>query len=456
MPGIVVDPIVCGSPVRSLDRVGLSDVRGETLADVGMTPRLMATAAISRARRAADGQPVGHELLVRAGELFATADLDGESPTEYERRVALAAGLPRTTVRHARADIVRSLTELPRVTRAELPGTRLGDGYETAWVPAGRLFAAVMASNHPAPNDSWLHALALGYSVLVRPGTREPFTARRLALALLAAGLPAHRVSFLPCARGVGEYLLETADRGIVYGGGEAVARWRSTPTVTTRGPGRSRALLDQPLSEDVLDHLTTSAAYDGGTRCNNISLVLTTQDHRQVADALATRFDRLASPEVTAPDATLPVVDAARAEALTRQLTTLAEELTVHTKAGPNPVVRLADGSHRPLPTVLSTADPRHPALGLELPFPFVIVAPWQRADGVGPLGGALVSNLLTDDAELVSEAVADPSTRKVTRGLTLPWDTVPGIPHEGNLSLFLLRPKGVVSTGARDHALA
>ncbi|MEU8373016.1 aldehyde dehydrogenase family protein [Micromonospora sp. NPDC048894] len=456
MAGIVVEPIVCGRPVRSLDRAPLADVRGDLLGEVGMVPRLMAVGAVTRARRAADGTPVGHDLLLRAAELFATADLDGETPEEYERRVALAAGLPRVTVRHAVADIVRSLTHLPATTRAELPASRLGDGYETAWVPAGRLFAAVMASNHPAPNDSWLHALALGYSVLVRPGTREPFTARRLTLALLAAGLAEHRISFLPGERAVGEYLLEAADRGIVYGGSDAVRRWADSATVTTRGPGRSRVLLDRPVTAEVLEHLTVSAAYDGGTRCNNISLVLTTGDPRQVADALAARFDALASPEVTASDATLPVVDATRAEGLRRQLAGLTTGATVHTAAGADPLVRLPDGSHRPLPTVLSTDDPRHPAVGVELPFPFVVVAPWRRADGVAALGDALVLNLVTDDVDLRAAAVADPSVRKVTCGLTLPWDSTPGIPHEGNLSLFLLQSKGVVSTGTRDHALA
>ncbi|WP_431916236.1 aldehyde dehydrogenase family protein [Micromonospora wenchangensis] len=457
MAGIVVEPIVCGRPVRSLDRAPLADVRGDLLGEVGTAPRLMAVGAVTRARRSADGTPVGHDLLLRAADLFATADLDGETPQEYERRVALAAGLPRVTVRNAVADIVRSLTHLPATTRAELPGTRLGDGYDTAWVPAGRLFTAVMASNHPAPNDSWLHALALGYSVLVRPGTREPFTARRLTLALLAAGLAEHRISFLPCERAVGEYLLEAADRGIVYGGSDAVRRWADSATVTTRGPGRSRVLLDRPLTDDVLDHLTVSAAHDGGTRCNNISLVLTTGDPRQVAAALAARFDALASPEVSAPDATLPVVDATRAEGLRRQLASLTGGgAVVHTAAGADPLVRLPDGSHRPLPTVLSTDDVRHPAVGVELPFPFVVVAPWRRTDGAAALGDALVLNLLTDDADLRAAVVADPSVRKVTCGLTLPWDSAPGIPHEGNLSLFLLKSKGVVTTGARDHALA
>jgi hypothetical protein len=158
----------------------------------------------------------------------------------------------------------------------------------------------------------------------------------------------------------------------------------------------------------------------------------------------------------VTEPDATLPVVDAGRGEALAKQLARLAAELTVHTSAGAEPVMRLPDGSRRPRPTVLSTADPRHPAVGLELPFPFVVVAPWRPEGNDNQLGDALVVNLLTDDDDLLSRAVADPSISKVTRGRTLPWDSAPGIPHEGNLSLFLLQPKGVVSTGASDRALA
>lgn len=132
MSAAAIEPIVCGRTVHSLDRAVLADVCGTPLADVGQAPRLMAAGALAQARRAADGRPVEHALLVRAAELFANAELDGETPDEYERRVALGTGLPRGTVRHATADIVRAIDRLPRTVAAELPATEQGSGYRTS------------------------------------------------------------------------------------------------------------------------------------------------------------------------------------------------------------------------------------------------------------------------------------------------------------------------------------
>lgn len=445
----VIDPYICGRTTASADRAPLPSVLGGAVADLGSAPQLLALSALREIRELADGEAPPVSVFTEATRLFATQTLEGESPQEYVSRVARATGLTAMAVRQAVTDLVTEIGELSATTIAELPATGLGEGFATRWVPRGRVFAAVMASNHPGPNVAWVQALFHGYSVLVKPGSRDPFTARRLMLALLAAGLPAQKLAFLPCSHQTGEFLLREADRGIIYGGDRAVEKWQESGAVAVRGPGRSKALLDTDLNGRVLEHLAVSASFDGGTRCTNLSAVLTTHPVGEVADRLALSLSRAPSLSATAPGATLLVADRARAERIAAIVATLRAELTDHSArfdAAPT-LVALPDGSFLLRPVVLSADRVDHPAIGTELPFPFVIVAPWSPADGVAPLRHSLVLNLLTGREDLVEAAVREPSVRKVTRGTVLPWAAVPGVPHDDSYTQFLLEPKGVVS---------
>ncbi|MFD4373310.1 aldehyde dehydrogenase family protein [Streptomyces sp. NPDC058486] len=445
---LTLDPSVRGRRTASADRVALPSVLGGELADIGLAPRLLALAALNEIRSHADGRAPDAALFAEAARLFATATLDGESPEEYVRRVCHATGLTAAAVDQAVRDLVEEIEELPRTTAAELPGTAFGTGFDTRWVPRGRVFAAVMASNHPVPNVSWVQALFHGYSVLVKPGSRDPFTPARLLAALLVAGLPADRTAFLPCSREVGEFLLREADRGIIYGGDQAVATWHQRESVAVRGPGRTKAFVDQDVDDALIDHLALSASFDGGTRCTNLSAVLTTGPVADLADRLAARLARLPSIPATDSEATLLVVNRDRAAHLRDQVARLRAGLTDHSARADraDTVVELPDGSFLPRPVVLSADRADHPAVGTELPFPFVVVAPWTEADGIAPLRDSLVLNLLTEREELVDAAVREPSVRKVTRGHVLPWTAVPGIPHDDNYTQFLLEPKGLV----------
>ncbi|MEI7029434.1 aldehyde dehydrogenase family protein [Streptomyces pratensis] len=446
---IALDPVVCGRRVDSSDRSALPSVLGGVLADVGTAPQLLAVAALHEIRAHADGRPPAPAVFTEAARLFATAVLDGESPQEYVTRVCRSTGLTATAVDQAIADLTAEMSEIPETTLAELPATGLGDGFDTRWVPRGRVFAAVMASNHPVPNVSWVQALFHGYSVLVKPGSRDPFTPARLLAALTAAGLPPAKAAFLPCSRQVGELLLREADRGIVYGGESAVATWHQRESVAVRGPGRTKAFVDADPDDSVIEHLAMSASFDGGTRCTNLSAVLTTGSVDDLADRLAERLGKLPSMPATADGATLLVVSRDRAGRLRAQVAELRRSLTDHSaRAGESEtVVELDDGSCLLRPVVLSADRAGHPAVGTELPFPFVVVAPWTEADGVEPLRDSLVLNLLTDREDLVEAVIREPSIRKVTRGRVLPWTAIPGIPHDDNYTQFLLEPKGVVA---------
>jgi acyl-CoA reductase-like NAD-dependent aldehyde dehydrogenase len=316
----MIEPMIGGRTSPSADRLVLMSVLGTPLANIGVTPRLQARVAVNEIRRHADGLPPAPAVFTDAAHLFANATLDGETIEHYTARVTLSTGLTRATVHQAVADLVAEIKALPGTTAAELPATSFGTGFRTRWVPRGRVFMGVMASNHPVPNVSWVQALFHGYSVLIRPGSRDPFTPKRLIAALLAAGVPATKIAFVPCSHAVGEFLMREADRSIIYGGEQAVRMWQRDRTVALRGPGSTKALLDVELDDWIVDHFVSSVSFDGGTRCTNLSAVLTSQPVTKVADMLARRLSTLPVLPADDPAATLLVVDAKRAEQLRRQ----------------------------------------------------------------------------------------------------------------------------------------
>ncbi|MEV5546673.1 aldehyde dehydrogenase family protein [Streptomyces sp. NPDC052309] len=448
-PGVArLDPVIDGQDVPSRDTARLTGVDGAPLAEVGLAPRLLAQAAVNRIRRSADGSVPDAGVFAAAGDLFATATLDGESPQEYRRRVALATGSAHGTIDRAVAGIRAALNQTELLNSSELPAPFAAGGYARHWVPRGRVLAAVVPNNHPEPNVTWVRALSLGYSVLVRPGSKDPFTPRRLTAALLRAGLAPHRIAFLPGGHETGEHLIDQADLGIVYGGPDAAARWAGRRDVLVRGPGRSKALVDAAAAARLPDRLADWIADDGGVRCNNISAVLTSGPVDELADALAERLAALPVHPVTSPEAVLPATGRDDAAALRDHLATLTAQVTDHSaRLYPDgPLAEAGDGSTVLRPLVVATDDPFHPLVGTELPFPFVVVAPWRTEHGIAPLRDSLVVSLNGRHTDLAQQLLREPSVRKVTTGPVRPWASRPELPHDGSLAGFLLEPKALV----------
>ncbi|XHM63829.1 aldehyde dehydrogenase family protein [Streptomyces nigra] len=438
MSASTLQPLVHGETFACDETTDLLGVHGVPVARVGVSPPLLLQLALRRLRGAA----VPADVFRQAGELFAEAEPAGESADEYSRRVTASTGLPYRVVRDGLRSVRDGLAALEESNARQLPAP----ADRVRWVPRGRTLGIVTPSNHVDPHLTWARALSLGLGVIVRPGTRDPFTPLRLAAALLAAGLPPHCLAVLPGAHELGERLLTATELGIVYGGPTAVNRWADDPRVLTRGPGRSAVLLDRPMSPDVLDALARSVAADAGVRCTNTSVIRTSGDPSEVADALAARLDTARSLPADHPDAVLPTVSAEQATHLRRTVEDLERAgLRRHSAdAGPVP---LPDGSYAARPVVLSTSDPRHPALGTELPFPFAVVTSWSAADGLEPFGPTLALSVLSDDPGLPSAALAEPRIRRVVVGGADPWTTGPELPHDGSLTGFLLEPKVLLS---------
>ncbi len=447
---VVVRPIVAGREQDSRDRTALDAVDGAPLAEVRTAPRLLGQVTMRQVRESADGVRPAPELLARAAELYAGATIAGDTREQHIARVARAVGLPLPVTVAAVDGLGETLRDTAALNLRDVPGSTATAGGRSVWVPCGRVFAsAASLGKHPGPNRAWLRALALGYSVVIRPGHRDPFSAQRLVLALLEAGLDPHKVTLLPGDDAMAQVLLREADRSIVFGVEEKVRTWQPVRGVDVHCEGRSKVVLDHEPDAAELDFLTRVVTDEAGVRCDNASVVLTTGDPVALAGRLAGALAAIPVAPATDPGSRLPTVSAGQAAALRTRLAGLAQGMTDHTagRYDGDALAPLPDGSFAVRPTVLSTTDRTHPTVGTELPLPFVTVAPWSPSEGLTPLGHSLVLTLLGDAVDPVAVA-ADPTVRQVVRGPVLPWDVHPEVPDHV-LGLLLTEPKHLIGDG-------
>ncbi|RSS80761.1 aldehyde dehydrogenase family protein [Streptomyces sp. WAC06614] len=450
----VLDALGAQGPFRARKRAAVTDVSGTPVAELSLVPSLFVDRTVKALHRA---RPLDADQRIaaigRAADLFATAEIAGQSVEAYEHTVSRVGGVPLSVVRATTANIrarlgrvYDSLTQARPGGTAEdwrSPLTRTG---RAVWTRRGHTFAVLAAGNHPGTHSLWPEALALGYRVAVRPSRREPFTPYRLITALREAGFGNDRVAFLPTDHAEADTLLRAADRSLVYGGEDVIRKYGGDPDVLLQGPGRSKILVTADTDwRPYLDTITASVAGHGGTGCVNTTTVLVEGDPAPLAEALA---DRLAALPVLPPEddkAVLPVQNAATARALEAHL--LAQAAGTRAWLGGDGVAAdLGDGSAVLTPAVHQLDRADAPQAGIELPFPCVWVAPYDRADGIAPLRGSLVVTALTGDEQLLDELITEPTIGNVHAGDHPTYWMGPGLPHDGYLAEFLMRSKTVI----------
>jgi acyl-CoA reductase-like NAD-dependent aldehyde dehydrogenase len=440
-----------GTTARTL----LTDVSGAPVAEMSLPPRLYIQRSLTRLRGAPDTGPDDRAaMLIRAGRIFATQEINGLSAPEYEQLVCRVSGLPIATVRTATAAIASAAAGAYSTAHAARPHgaaagwtdplTRRGCA---VWTRRADVLAVHAAGNHPAVHALWLEALALGYRVVVRPSRREPFTPHRLVTALREAGFRADQVIFLPTDHGTAEEIVRGADLALVYGGDDVVARYRGDNTVLTQGPGRSKIAVDGAGWRVHLDTITQSVSWGGGTSCVNTTAVFAA-DPASVADAIAEGLASLPSLPPDSEKAMLPVQPLTAARAIEKFVLRQAAGTTPHL-GGAGIAEDLGDGSAVLRPAVFRVDHPDAPQTKVELPFPCVWVAPWSPAgqrSPVKPLRHTLVLAAIDCSDDLVEQMLAEPTIGNVyAGGHPTSWFEA-GLPHDGYLGEFLMRTKTLI----------
>ncbi|HEU5110649.1 MAG TPA: aldehyde dehydrogenase family protein, partial [Micromonosporaceae bacterium] len=370
----------------------------------------------------------------------------------YEHAVSRVCGLPIAAVRHTTRRTADSLARaygsvqdarpVGSVSRWRDPLTRSG---RAVWTRRGDVFAVHAPGNHPGVHTIWLEALALGYRVAVRPSRREPFTPHRLVSVLRDAGFGDDQVVLLPTDHAGAGDVIRDADLAMVYGVDEVVRRYGTETGVLPQGPGRSKILVTGEDWRPHLDTIVDSISQHGGTGCVNASVVYVEGDPDPVARAIADRLSALPSLPPEDEKAALPVQPLAAARRLESYLMRRARGATA-LLGGDGVVDDLGDGSAVLRPAVFRVSARQAPGAGVELPFPLVWVAPWHPDDGVRPLADTLVLTVFTEDEQLVSRLVDEPTISNVFIGEHPTYHMEPGLPHDGYLADFLMRTKTVV----------
>jgi acyl-CoA reductase-like NAD-dependent aldehyde dehydrogenase len=422
---------------------------GREIGAVSEVPRLYVTRAFARLAQA-PVLPYARrlEMLAKAADLFENAVLEGQSVDDYLDLVSLCAGVPRAIAHASVAAIARTLRALPDTLAQEIPrgavtdldDPRLREG-AAYWARRGRTLAVHASGNTPGVHSLWPSALALGYAVAVRPSSREPFTPQRLVRAFREAGFVSH-VALLPTDHDVADVLIEQADRALVYGGQSVVDKYAANPAVLTQGPGRSKTVVTDDVDwHEHLDTIAASVANLGGAACTCTTAVLIEGDLATAHTFAAALAGRLAETEAGKHRTELP-------EETARQLADYVEQAGKGTTPyGRDDIVEtVRPGTAVLHPVVRVATDAGAPVLGVELPFPCVWVAPFRRADGIGPLASSLVVAAITEDMEFGRRLLDEPGIANVYLGAhTTTW-MKPGVPHDGYLSEHLMRTKGVI----------
>ncbi len=468
-----------GRPYRSLESVELRHVQtGEPVARISQANRgLIARDFAGRGeRRRALADLTAHELLGicrRAAELFAEAallvdPLDGvrHTPDQYVLALSATTGLPHTLARMNMEKIRFVLAEMERVLGGLTRGLDLDvldsgrvvqQGRPLGYVATTDELGVLLPSNSPGVHSLWLPAIPLKVPLLLKPGSREPWTPLRIAQALIEAGCPAQAFGFYPTDyAGATEILLQSG-RSMFFGDASSVRGWRDDPRVQIHGPGYSKVIFGRDQVDDWAQHvelIVTSIAENGGRSCLNASGVWLAAHGREVAEAVARRLIEIEARPLDAADARLAAFpDGAVArrisELIDRQLEIPgAEDVTARLRGGGR--VAQVSGSTFLLPTLIRCDDPGHPLARAEFLFPFASVVELEQEELISRIGPTLVATAVTADENFIRELLSSRVIDRLNLGpiptSRVSWDQ----PHEGNLFEHLYRQRALATANA------
>ena len=445
-----ISALTADGEYRAINRANVTDFTGRPVAELSLAPAPLISRALSRMRGSTPLSRTERDAaLTLAGEIFASETIDGLTFTEYAQAVSDISGMGISTVTAAVEYISVACSSASSNAYAAEPAGARQDGStgRAAWVRRGETLAVLAAGNHPAVHVHWLEALALGYRVAVRPSRREPLTPHRLIVALRRAGFHDEHVTLLPTEHDGADQLVRSADFAIVYGGDDVVEKYRDDPRVFTQGPGRSKILLTAGANwREHLDVIVNGVAGNGGVGCTNTTAILVEGDPNQLAEAIAAELAKLPALPPSDPGAHLPVVEDSVADRIDAHVREVAGEIPIHRREGAS-VIPVFSGGAVVAPAVLVCDSPADPRLQVEMPFPCVWIAPWSSADGLDVLGSTLALTLVTEDAELIQQAIERPEINNVYAGWYSTSWSGGGVPHDGYLGDFLMRSKGFVS---------
>ncbi|EPH1424381.1 aldehyde dehydrogenase family protein [Klebsiella aerogenes] len=427
-----IEAVVQGREYATRRRVAIHDLLAAPVADMAVAPPVYihSTIGVMRAAPALSLAEI-HAAMARAADSFQYETVAGLSPEAYCQRVRRTTGLPAAVTQNALVAIAQALREMPQIIEAGRPQGACWSRHDaqaqagcSLFSRKGDIFAVLAAGNGPGIHALWPQAVALGYRALVRPSTREPFTAQRVVCAMAQAGL-AHYVALIPTDYRGADELVASADLTLAYGGQDIVDKYRLHPRVRVQGPGRAKIVVGADACLDEAAALVARSMTNlGGAACVSASAVLVEGDVHDFCRRLRLALQQL--PPETLPHASRQTVD------------WLSSALGSPVAADATPEGYVLH------PLVTEVTEPDDPRVQRELPFPCVTVAPYQAMRSAPMLSGSLAVTVFSRQSRLLAPILADASISNIYVGdIPTTW-MAPSVPHDAYLSDFLMCNRG------------
>ena len=239
-----------------------------------------------------------YDRLKKAGQIYAEATLAGLDPKTYISLVSSVTGLQKSVVENSLTNIAHGLCHMNEILKASTSYGAVWDIADSAALQGSSLFSRrgevvsiITAGNGPGVHGLWPQAIAMGYRTLVKPSLREPFTAQRLVHAMELAQLKEY-AAFIPTDHKGAETMILESDLAIVYGGRDVAAKYANNPKILVQGPGRSKIVVGRDVDyKKAVALVTQSALALGGAACVSTSAVLVECDPEEFARELREEF---------------------------------------------------------------------------------------------------------------------------------------------------------------------
>lgn len=457
-----------GRPYESLETEPVVHFEtGEEIAELGQANGGLVARDLRKSRRAREALreiPVEDLLgrVKRAAELFMSAELplgDGtQTPDDFVHQQSATTGLPLAMCRanmakleHVLGHIDEILAALTRGLDMELLSRGWGeeDGVMRSYQAQTAALGLVLPSNSPGVHSLWLPVVPLQIGLVLKPGSREPWTPWRIVQAFLEAGIPAEALALYPGGHDVGAAIMEHASRSLIFGSAETVAQHAGDPRIQVHGPGFSKVLLGDDRADDweeYLDLMEESVLLNGGRSCINCSGIWTPRHGRAIAAALAERLGPIDVRPYDDPEARLAAFTVpGQAEAIDADIEAslggAVEEVTAATRDGDRLVE--AERCAWLRPTVVFSPSAEAPIAHKEYMFPFVTVVECPQERMLRQIGPTLVATAITEDDGFRRQLLDSTDIDRLNFG-PIPTTRIDWLqPHEGNIVEFLYRAR-------------
>ena len=459
-----------GHPYESLDSVeAVHFDTGEPVARVSQILSAMVRHDLKHAPRAhaalrAEDPARLVERIGRAGELFMTGELplgtSSQTPEEFVHQQSSTTGLPEAMCRANMEKLAFVCREMGSILDSLTRGLDLGilsrgygrdaSGRMLSYQAQTDVIGAVLPSNSPGVHTLWIPAIPLQVGLCLKPGSQEPWTPYRMAVAMIEAGIPREAVAVYHGGHDVGQSIVHRTARSLVFGGQATMDQYAGNPGVQVHGPGYSKILIGEDEVdrwEDYLDTMVTSVFANSGRSCINASSIWVPRHGREIAEALAERLAGVRPRDPRDPDASLAAFTVAGvAEAVSGMIDNAlaqggATDMTARHRSESRAITR--EHCSYLLPTVVYCESTDHPLANKEFMFPFVSVVECPEFETLGQIGPTLVCTGITECPLLQDRLVACPSIDRLNIG-DIPTTKLDWLqPHEGNIVEWLYQPR-------------